>query len=288
MSAASWQEGDIAYLKCHECFSDGDYRELIASGAISEGATGHPCIILKVLPGPRVVITTISAYGSGDHNNNCAPWIAMRCYSQEKWFFRSFQGSVCGNNYKPLQLIPGQKMPKPETSWLFIKNVYSVPLSVIGRFTKPRDGQLLKMTPRSLADLQSDIAKRSPNYNPCWQLVDTAAPSKKSSTNTTRRQPQSLSEAAMIASATCMRPAVNTTTPIAPPKQAQCSLGAGSTLRSAPRSAPASSRQTPAQPNPISWAAVASKPVAAKPTGNLIPRRTTSMMHRDRMVKATA
>ena len=78
MAAISWLEGDIAFLKDHHAFNDRATRELISSGIIHERATGHPCVILKMLPGARAVITTVSAHGSGDYNNNLAPWLAIR------------------------------------------------------------------------------------------------------------------------------------------------------------------------------------------------------------------
>jgi hypothetical protein len=287
MPSNTWQEGDIAYLQLHELFNDSDYYELIESGTMPPGATGHPCVILKVLPGARVVITTVSAYGSGAYNNNRAPWIAMRCYSKDQLFFRSFRGSICSSRKnKPLQLIPGQQMPKPETSWLHIKNVYSVPLSVISRFTKPRNGQLLKMAPSSLADLRSDIAKRSPYYNPDWQLVDTPSSIKRGSTTTTQRQPRALPEPPAVTSTTYKRPTV---IPITPPKQPQCSPGTGPMLQSQPpNTTPASSTQAAAQPKQISWATVASKAVAPKPTGSIALHRSTSKVNRISMVKACA
>jgi hypothetical protein len=149
MKPDTWQEGDIAYLKPHECFSEHDYRELIGSRFMHPGATGHPCIILKILPAAQVVITTVSAYGSGDHNHNRAPWLAKAAYSRDKKYFRLFEGSTPSSTaLKPLSLAPGQQMPKPKASWLLIKNVYTVPLSVISRFTKPGKGVFLKMTPR--------------------------------------------------------------------------------------------------------------------------------------------
>ncbi|KAH8903408.1 hypothetical protein BR93DRAFT_864049, partial [Coniochaeta sp. PMI_546] len=162
---STWQEGDIAFLKDWKQYISHDYDELIGSGYIHPGATNHPCIILKKLPEGRVVITTVSAYGSGVHNHHAAPWLEKRCYARDERLFRSFEGSQCGGNgLKPLQLIPGQTMPKPKTSWLNIRNVYNVPLAVIGRFTKPRNWVLLKMAPSSLANLRLDIALRSPNY----------------------------------------------------------------------------------------------------------------------------
>ncbi|OIW26638.1 hypothetical protein CONLIGDRAFT_672160 [Coniochaeta ligniaria NRRL 30616] len=277
MPATTWQEGDIAFLNDSERYNNREYDELIDSGYMHPGATGHPCIILKMLPGDRVVVTTISAYGSGVHNQHAAPWISKRCYSKDERFFRSFQGSECSrNNLKPLQLIPGQEMPKPETSWLFIKNVYDVPLSVIGRFTKPCNKVLLKMTPESLADLRLDIASRSPNYDSRWGFVDTRECIKKGSTSTTKGQPRAMLEAP--AATSCERPTASNTIN-APPAWTQRCHGSAPMLRTPPTTIRVSSTQA-APFKSCSWAAIASKPVAPKPKPSTAPRRTTFVLKR--------
>lgn len=263
MPATTWQEGDIAYLKPHTDFDRLAHKELITSNRMNPGATGHPCVILKVLPGDRIVVTTISAYGSGDHNNHAAPWISKRCYSRDQWWFRSFKGSECSNNnLKPLQLIPGQAMPKPKTSWLFIKNVYDVPLSVIGRFTKPRNGKLLKMAPDSLADLRKDIASRSPYYKSHWGFVNTPSHMKRGSTTANWRKPRALPEAPALTSH--KRPTATITTD-RPPTQAHPRNGSAPMRQSHSTTAPATlcGPETPLKPR--SWANIATKSAAPTP-----------------------
>jgi len=287
MAAITWLEGDIAFLKDYQTFNDRDTRELISSGIIHERATGHPCIILKMLPGARAVVTTVSAHGSGDYNNNLAPWLAIRSCAMDRPFFRSFQGSVCSSNrFKPLQLIPGQSMPKPKTSWVNIKNVYNVPLSVIGRFTKPRYRVILKMAPDSLADLQMDIAKRCPCYSPRWQLADTQSCSDKRPMIATRELLSALPEADAVALITTKMRAASIVAPVLPQKQqAQYS---GQSGRGQPiTTPPVPVTQAAARPKQLSWASVASTPVANKPTSGAL-RRSTSRISRPRMVKATA
>lgn len=282
---ASWQEGDVAYLRPSELFTERETRELITTRLIDRYATGHPCVILKVLPDDRAVITTVSAYGSGAHNNNLVPWLAKkRRYGSQMTFFRSFEGSVCGSaNFKPLQLIKGQTMPKPETSWLNINNVWAVPMSVLTSFTKSR--YLLSMTPESLSDLRSDFVKRSPNYNPLWDFVPTPSSEKRGSTTTTMGRPRALPEAPVVTS--CQRPTTTTNTT---PAKIQSSHGiATPALRSQPTTTKAPAPSPTAAPQSFSWAKIASQAVvASKPKADTVPRQRMSLVQQTPWVKATA
>jgi hypothetical protein len=171
MPRRTWQEGDIAFFSGADFFSEAAYSELIESRYMHKEATGHPCIVLKLLPGDRAVITNVSAFGSSKINDYKAPWETSGG-EKHKYLYRSFQGCQRSNEtYQPLRLLPGQSFPKPRTSWVDIRKVWEVPVSVLGRFTKSR--VLLKMAPDSLQELRADIAKRSRKYCSSWDFVPT-------------------------------------------------------------------------------------------------------------------
>jgi hypothetical protein len=328
MSSITWKEGDIAFLKSKTEFTECETRELIfatdrygkiQSGVMSAGATGHPCIILKVLPNSRVVITTISAYGSTDANNNSAPWLAKRTYAPKQHLFRSFEGSVCSSPHQqPLRLMPGQSMPKPKASWLLIDRVVNVPLSVIGTFTKPGWGVLLQMAPDSLAHLQADIIKSTPRHNHKWLLRHNENKRPRAHSDTANKRPRTHLDTARVTTNT-NKPS----TTIIKPDRLTCQVGNPGGTATRPKQVPwavvvrseaarvtttTNNPQTTIievdrlnshnhnlgwtapQPNQISWAAITARPVAHQPTANAnnVPRRTTANINRQRMIQASA
>lgn len=287
-TSRSWQEGDVAFLSQGRFYlakyPDHEYSKLIKSGVLDEEATGHPCIILKLLPHDRVVVTTVSAFGSGNYNKNKAPWKHLRCYMGRQALFRSFQGcELASRTTKPLKLLPGHQWPKPETSWVNIRSVWAVPMSALGSFTKSK--QLLVMTPESLDELRCDVAKRSTNYDPCWNFPGDikgtpTSPVQNWSGITNNGQPRPMPEAPVTTSCwsptlntSCWRPTVNTTTNPLPARTQVHQGTTTSTLQShtVTVKTPALSTGAP-PPKPISWASI-----AAKSAPGIAPRRTTSV-----------
>ncbi|KAI1272873.1 hypothetical protein F5Y07DRAFT_412156 [Xylaria sp. FL0933] len=164
MATHEWQPGDIAFLKPAERFSKTERKELIDSGRVREKATGHPVIILGRSNDPRgYVVTTVSAYNSGDHNNYLPPWKQERHKTKDINGFRAFEGSVKpNNNFRHLSLEGGKSWPKPKTSWVFIHFRSTVPASTLIKYDKPKSQ--LRMTPESLQDLLDQVQAKPKNF----------------------------------------------------------------------------------------------------------------------------
>lgn len=151
--ALKLKQGDIVFLKHAQFFNSHDYKCLVETGYLPEKATGHPVILLRHAPGStHAIITTISAYSSGEWNNNLAPWKQRRHSSKKRVDFRAFQGSEQPDKTRSLlQLEDGKLMPKPEVSWIYTKNAYVVPVSTIGHYDK--SPTRLRMTQQSFNSL---------------------------------------------------------------------------------------------------------------------------------------
>lgn len=160
LKSSDWAEGDIAFLRHVEYHSKEQRGHVRAGhlGCLSPGAACHPVIILK--KGPRTasgeqfyIVTTVSAYSSGAHNDYLAPWDQRHHRYKTKTDFRSFEGSeVYAAGGRPaLHLRAGQSFPKPETSWVYAREAGVVPESVLAPFTKARCD--LQMTAASHGDL---------------------------------------------------------------------------------------------------------------------------------------
>lgn len=157
-----WRAGDIAFLKPESAFSDLDYQCLIASKYLPSAATCHPVIILERRgdDASHVLVTTVSAYGYTSRGDSTTPW-KQGCHSgKDVAAFRSFVGSERPNADRPyLRLQDGKLMPKPEASWVYLENVFVVPVTVLGRFNKaPRR---LRMEATSLADLRAQFSRQT-------------------------------------------------------------------------------------------------------------------------------
>lgn len=162
---SDWQEGDIAFLKQSRTFSDEDYSALIQSGHLQDKATGHPVIVLR-RPSPRsthMLVTTVSAFSSDEANNWLAPWEQEVHHWKHRLDFRSFEGTErSSREHAALQLEGARSMPKPRGSWVYIQNVYLVPVTVVGLFNKVQ-GPKLRVTRASLKDLRSHLSTRNAN-----------------------------------------------------------------------------------------------------------------------------
>ena len=127
-SLPEWTVGDVAFLRPSTQFSESDYAALITPqrgqrcGYLNPSATGHPVIILAATSS-HVVVTTVSAYGSGRENGFLAPW-RQQCHRQKRpEDFRSFVGCEAFGSRPLLRLEPGMAWPKPKTSWVYIQSV---------------------------------------------------------------------------------------------------------------------------------------------------------------------
>ncbi|KAI0813157.1 hypothetical protein GGR55DRAFT_639489 [Xylaria sp. FL0064] len=157
MATHEWQPGDIAFLKQAERFSNAERKELLDSGRVREKATGHPVIILGRSDDSRgYVVTTVSAYNSGDHNNYLPPWKQETHKSKDINGFRAFEGSVKPNNSFQHLCLEGGK------SWVYIHYQSTVPASTLINYDKPRCQ--LRMTPESLQDLLDHVPAKPKNF----------------------------------------------------------------------------------------------------------------------------
>ncbi|KAI0553908.1 hypothetical protein F4679DRAFT_580078 [Xylaria curta] len=149
-SMPHWQTGDIAFLKWAETFSQTEQVELLQTRRVPTRATGHPVIILACSNDSRYyIVTTVSAYGSGDYNNCLPPWEQSVHKRKNINAFCAFEGSAWPNDkFEPLRLADNKQWPKVETSWVYIYNPYLVPATTLIHYTKSKSQ--LRMEPRSL------------------------------------------------------------------------------------------------------------------------------------------
>ncbi|KAH8888413.1 hypothetical protein GQ53DRAFT_238664 [Thozetella sp. PMI_491] len=158
---ARWKTGDIAYLRRWETFNSSELTTLINSGYMPPKATNHPVIILERRSGKstHALITPVSAY-SAENFNGLAPWNQPAHWRKDRRDFRSFVGSERSTSRKLLYLEEGKSMPKPQASWVNIQSVWVVPVTVLGVFTKSREGHL-RVSQDSLDDLTMHMRERS-------------------------------------------------------------------------------------------------------------------------------
>ncbi|RWA06246.1 hypothetical protein EKO27_g8863 [Xylaria grammica] len=169
-----WRLGDIAFFKPAESFSQIERAELLESGRIHENATGHPVIILdRSSDSQYYIVTTVSAYGAGEHNDYLPPWKQPFHTRKDINGFRAFEGSARPNNERQsLRLADGNVWPKIKTSWVYIHNALLVLASTLINYDKPRCQ--LRMAPESLQDLLNHIKARSR----CFRVQQTAMSTK--------------------------------------------------------------------------------------------------------------
>ncbi|KAF6830095.1 hypothetical protein CMUS01_07900 [Colletotrichum musicola] len=157
-----WRTGDIAFLKPESAFSNLDKKCLIDSKYLPSAATCHPVIILerRSEDASHVLVTTVSAYGCTSRDDSNAPW-RQRCHREKDLAaFRSFVGSERPNADRPLlRLQGGRLMPKPEASWVYLGNVYVVPITVLGTFNKAPIR--LRMEAADLLDLRVQFSQQT-------------------------------------------------------------------------------------------------------------------------------
>ncbi|GAW14267.1 hypothetical protein ANO14919_036670 [Xylariales sp. No.14919] len=169
-----WRLGDIAFFKPAERFSQIERAELLESGRIHESATGHPVIILdRSSDSQYYIVTTVSAYGAGEHNDYLPPWKQPFHTRKDINGFRAFEGSARPNNERQyLRLVDGNVWPKIKTSWVYIHNALLVLASTLINYDKPRCQ--LRMASESLQDLLNHIKARSR----CFRVQQTAMSTK--------------------------------------------------------------------------------------------------------------
>ncbi|RYP67703.1 hypothetical protein DL771_007110 [Monosporascus sp. 5C6A] len=157
-----WKEGEIAYLKPAFEFEAQDYKSCIESQEVHEGATGHPVIILKrhSPAATHVIVTPVTACSSGPENSFLPPWKKREHARKAHHDFRAFLGCERPTNKRAHLLLEAGSMPKPKTSWVYVRNVYLVPISTLQFFNKV--DVVLRMKRESFADLRSHIYGRNP------------------------------------------------------------------------------------------------------------------------------
>ncbi|KAI8946469.1 hypothetical protein F4801DRAFT_596452 [Xylaria longipes] len=164
-----WQLGDIAFLKWADSFSQSERTELLESRRVHAAATGHPVIILARSNDSRYyIVTTVSAYSSGEYNNYLPPWKQNAHERKHIDGFRAFEGSARPNNkFEPLRLADDKQWPKVETSWVYIHHPCLVPATTLINYTKSRSQ--LRMEPTSLQDLLGHMEAK------CWKFREQKA-----------------------------------------------------------------------------------------------------------------
>ncbi|RYO97060.1 hypothetical protein DL765_011358 [Monosporascus sp. GIB2] len=157
-----WREGEIAYLKPASEFEAEDYKSCIESEEVAEGATGHPVIILRRCSpaATHVIVTPVTAFCSGPENHFLPPWKQLWHSRKARDDFRAFLGCARPTDKRAHLLLEAGSMPKPKTSWVYVRSVYLVPVWTLLLFNKV--DVVLRMKQESLADLRSHIYERNP------------------------------------------------------------------------------------------------------------------------------
>ncbi|KAJ4289477.1 hypothetical protein N0V88_006959 [Collariella sp. IMI 366227] len=149
-----WQEGDVAFLTSYDTFPPSLHKELIQSGYLPQKATTR-----------HVLITPVSAYRHTQ--TGLPPWQQHCHWGKNPLHFRAFAGTARFDASRPpLHLVPGQRWPKPNASWVYIDQLFVVPLAVLGTFSKGgvRD---LRMAPNNtLPESAHFLSPCSAQYGP--------------------------------------------------------------------------------------------------------------------------
>ncbi|KAK8094182.1 hypothetical protein PG997_000867 [Apiospora hydei] len=118
----TWQRRDIASLKTQaELEADGQ------AAVLWSGATGHPCIIMDLVPdGSHALVTAVSSFRPGPQNGYLQPW-KQHCHQgkdpdrsrsfagTERWYDDDGNGS---SGRHLLHLEGGRQFPKSRTAWV--------------------------------------------------------------------------------------------------------------------------------------------------------------------------
>ncbi|RYP84882.1 hypothetical protein DL769_001076 [Monosporascus sp. CRB-8-3] len=157
-----WKEGEIAFLKPASEFKAQDYKSCIESNEVEQGATGHPVIILRRRSpaATHVIVTPVTAFFSGPENHFRPPWEQRKHARKARDDFRAFLGCARPTNKRAHLLLEAGSMPKPKTSWVYVRSVYLVPIRTLQFFNKV--DIVLRMKQESFADLRSHIYERNP------------------------------------------------------------------------------------------------------------------------------
>ncbi|KAI0015318.1 hypothetical protein F4780DRAFT_784298 [Xylariomycetidae sp. FL0641] len=166
-----WDQGAVAYLRPIHDIRKEDRAEYIDSGYIPSRAIGHPCIILDfslkedyylVVIITNIPTTTVSAYSSGDFNDNLPPWKQLCHRGKAPQHFRAFEGSQRPvPSYDHLKLRDGKQWPKPKASWVYIGYAHIVPSSMLRSF---KADDPLHLTSESYLDLVAHMRQQSPRF----------------------------------------------------------------------------------------------------------------------------
>jgi hypothetical protein len=208
-----------------------------------------------------VLITTVSAYGSGPENDYLAPWNQDRHYGKARVDFRSFAGSERPTpQFPPLFLRSGEAMRKPHASWVYIQRAWVVPTTVLGRFDSVTGADVVGLTPDSLNDLRTHMAARCRAWPSCQRRLLAVEPTCSPGASAV---PAGLAVAPAVASASASA-AVAAAAPAAVPAVVAPSAASAPAAPPDAGQLPPSPRPTPAARHPAptavrTWAAVAGK-----------------------------
>jgi hypothetical protein len=159
-----WKDGDIGFLSPEAEFNDIDWQCLTATGYLPKRATGHPVVILNRPSddSTHVIIATVSAFGASKGNGNLPPWKNRYHSKENRRYFRAFDGSEKPNQKQDrLHLQDEKRMPKSQSSWVYIQYVYVVPITTLKNFNKSHTR--LRMTEESLSDLCGQMVVETEN-----------------------------------------------------------------------------------------------------------------------------
>ncbi|KAK8038875.1 hypothetical protein PG993_007286 [Apiospora rasikravindrae] len=157
-----WQRRDIASLKTQE-----ELEAKCQDVTLWSGATGHPCIIMDLAPnGSHALVTAVSSFRSGPHNNYLPPWKQSWHQGKDPDWFRSFAGTEqhSGSSRNLLYLEGGRQFPKPRTAWVYAGWVHLVPIGALKPF-KTADKCELRLEMQSWIDLTLESRQGSPPFS---------------------------------------------------------------------------------------------------------------------------
>lgn len=163
MVGYNWKVGQVAFFGQREFLKDTDAA---ATACLPPQAFGHPAIILRISEETGyALVTNITAFGSGPHNNFLPPWDHPFHCHKPRHLIRSFEGTERppargkGPQAPFLCLREGKMMPKKKTSWVYIRWSYITPISALVTFDK--SAYRLELTEASLNALIDDMTQSS-------------------------------------------------------------------------------------------------------------------------------
>ncbi|KAK1783761.1 hypothetical protein QBC45DRAFT_315407 [Copromyces sp. CBS 386.78] len=166
--------GDIACLKDYKWKGRTEEERSLLT-ALNPGhdmgrASAHPCIVLKT-GREYALVATVSAHGSGPHDQWRSPWTRGGHYKKRPDRYRSFEGTERYNLKRPyLQLSKGA-WPKPRGSWVNVENVLLVPVWFLGVFYKAQGYDENPYIPHMARESLDDLLRQIIEDNWQWSTL---------------------------------------------------------------------------------------------------------------------